>query len=162
MPAPTSSSRSFGPGTSAADIQRFVEGALSDETVSPEGIAAAVGSATAALRASNGDGRIDVTLEIRGDDIHVRVGRAGAKGSRQVSFAEWLKKAIKRQGMSQEAAARAIGVSLKTVNRWARGETEPRYRELGMIWDAFGEGPPLPLRARRSTTPERRRQDSNL
>jgi DNA-binding XRE family transcriptional regulator len=146
--APASRSRSFAAGTPASEIRQFVEDSLSEHMASNDGIAAAVGSATGAIKAAGNDGRVDVTLEMRGDDIHVRVSRAETKNARQPSFAEWLTKAIKRQGLSQESAARAIGVSLKTVNRWARGETEPRYRELGLIWDAFGERPPLPVKRR--------------
>jgi Helix-turn-helix len=59
------------------------------------------------------------------------------------SFASWLSQQLKSRGLSQEAAARRIGVSLKTVSRWVRGETEPRYRELTLINSAFGEDPPL-------------------
>jgi transcriptional regulator with XRE-family HTH domain len=36
-----------------------------------------------------------------------------------------------------------LGVSLKTVNRWVNGRTEPRMRELRRIQEAFGVAPPL-------------------
>jgi transcriptional regulator with XRE-family HTH domain len=57
------------------------------------------------------------------------------------SFAEWLSGVLKREGLSQEAAARQLGVSVKTVSRWVGGETEPRLRELRRIHEVFGEAP---------------------
>jgi transcriptional regulator with XRE-family HTH domain len=48
---------------------------------------------------------------------------------------------LKREGLSQEAAARQLGVSVKTVSRWVGGETEPRLRDLRRIHEVFGEGP---------------------
>ena len=39
------------------------------------------------------------------------------------------------------AAARQLGVSVKTVSRWVGGETEPRLRELRRIHEVFGEAP---------------------
>ena len=48
---------------------------------------------------------------------------------------------LKREGLSQEAAARQLGVSVKTVSRWVGGETEPRLRELRRIQEVFGEAP---------------------
>jgi transcriptional regulator with XRE-family HTH domain len=48
---------------------------------------------------------------------------------------------LKREGLSQEAAARQLGVSVKTVSRWVGGETEPRLRELRRIREVFGEVP---------------------
>src|SRR4029450_4015361 len=57
------------------------------------------------------------------------------------SFAEWLSGMLKREGLSQEAAARQLGVSVKTVSRWVGGETEPRLRELRRIHEVVGEAP---------------------
>jgi transcriptional regulator with XRE-family HTH domain len=56
-------------------------------------------------------------------------------------FAEWLAGLLKREGLTQEAAARQLGVSVKTVSRWVGGETEPRLRDLRRIHEVFGEGP---------------------
>ena len=39
------------------------------------------------------------------------------------------------------AAARQLGVSVKTVGRWVGGETEPRLRDLRRIQELFGELP---------------------
>jgi Helix-turn-helix len=57
------------------------------------------------------------------------------------SFAEWITAVLRREGMTREAAARQLGVSVKTVSRWAGGETEPRLRELRRVQDRFGDLP---------------------
>lgn len=57
------------------------------------------------------------------------------------SFAEWITEVLRREGMTREAAARQLGVSVKTVSRWAGGETEPRLRELRRVQDRFGDVP---------------------
>lgn len=57
------------------------------------------------------------------------------------SFADWMTAALRREGLSQEAAARQLGVSVKTVNRWVGGETEPRLRDLRRIQERFGDLP---------------------
>jgi DNA-binding XRE family transcriptional regulator len=57
------------------------------------------------------------------------------------SFAEWMSSALRREGMTQEAAARQLGVSVKTVSRWVGGATQPRMRDLKRIREVFGEVP---------------------
>jgi DNA-binding XRE family transcriptional regulator len=57
------------------------------------------------------------------------------------SFAEWMSSALRREGLTQEAAAKQLGVSVKTVSRWVGGETEPRMRDLRRIRDLFGDLP---------------------
>ena len=57
------------------------------------------------------------------------------------SFAEWMSSALRREGMTHEAAARQLGVSVKTVSRWVGGATQPRMRDLKRIQDVFGELP---------------------
>ncbi len=57
------------------------------------------------------------------------------------NFAEWMTSALRREGMTQEAAARQLGVSVKTVSRWVGGTTEPRMRDLRRIQEVFGEVP---------------------
>jgi DNA-binding XRE family transcriptional regulator len=57
------------------------------------------------------------------------------------SFAEWMSSALHREGMTQEAAARQLGVSVKTVSRWVGGATQPRMRDLRRIREVFGEVP---------------------
>ena len=70
-----------------------------------------------------------------------RIFREGDE-ARTAHFRDWLAGILRHQGLSQESAARRLGVSLKTVNRWLRGHSEPRMRELRRVRDVFGE-PPL-------------------
>jgi DNA-binding XRE family transcriptional regulator len=57
------------------------------------------------------------------------------------TFADWMSNALRREGLTQEAAARMLGVSVKTVSRWVGGATEPRMRDLRRIQEVFGEVP---------------------
>jgi DNA-binding XRE family transcriptional regulator len=66
--------------------------------------------------------------------------RAGQDTSAE-TFAEWMSSALRREGLTQEAAARQLGVSVKTVSRWVGGATEPRMRDLRRIQELFGEVP---------------------
>jgi DNA-binding XRE family transcriptional regulator len=77
-------------------------------------------------------------------------GRAAASGPAGVqlgqpghpaTFADWMSTALRREGLTQEAAARLLGVSVKTVSRWVGGATEPRMRDLRRIQEVFGEVP---------------------
>jgi Helix-turn-helix len=62
-------------------------------------------------------------------------------GAGEESFADWMAGALRREGMTMEAAARQLGVSVKTVSRWVGGATEPRLRDLRRIRELFGEIP---------------------
>lgn len=57
------------------------------------------------------------------------------------TFAEWMSIALRSQNMTQEAAARQLGVSVKTISRWVGGTTEPRMRDLRRIQEVFGALP---------------------
>jgi hypothetical protein len=57
------------------------------------------------------------------------------------SFADWMAGSLRREGMTMEAAARQLGVSVKTVSRWVGGATEPRLRDLRRIRELFGDIP---------------------
>jgi DNA-binding XRE family transcriptional regulator len=63
------------------------------------------------------------------------------EGRHPETFAEWMSSALRREGLTQEAAARQLGVSVKTVSRWVGGATEPRMRDLRRIQEVFGEVP---------------------
>lgn len=65
----------------------------------------------------------------------------GEDGDPAATFAEWMSNVLRREGLTQQAAARQLGVSVKTVGRWVGGETEPRLRDLRRIKDLFGELP---------------------
>ncbi len=67
---------------------------------------------------------------------------AGASaGNGPASFADWMAGVLRREGLTMEAAARQLGVSVKTVSRWVGGTTEPRLRDLRRIRELFGEIP---------------------
>jgi Helix-turn-helix len=70
-------------------------------------------------------------------------GAAGGAGTpvHADTFADWMSTALRREGLTQEAAARMLGVSVKTVSRWVGGATEPRMRDLRRIQEVFGEVP---------------------
>lgn len=57
------------------------------------------------------------------------------------TFAEWMSSSLRSQNMTQEAAARQLGVSVKTISRWVGGATEPRMRDLRRIQQVFGTLP---------------------
>ena len=61
--------------------------------------------------------------------------------ARPDTFADWMSSTLRREGLTHEAAARQLGVSVKTVGRWVGGETEPRMRDLRRIQELFGELP---------------------
>jgi hypothetical protein len=67
--------------------------------------------------------------------------RAVPAPARQATFADWMSSTLRREGLTHEAAARQLGVSVKTVGRWVGGETEPRMRDLRRIQELFGELP---------------------
>ena len=66
---------------------------------------------------------------------------SGASGSDETAFADWMAAVLRREGMTMEAAARQLGVSVKTVSRWVGGATEPRLRDLRRIRELFGDFP---------------------
>jgi hypothetical protein len=68
-------------------------------------------------------------------------GGLGQGGSDETAFADWMAAVLRREGMTMEAAARQLGVSVKTVSRWVGGATEPRLRDLRRIRELFGDFP---------------------
>ena len=155
--------------SSIPDIRDFVRRNLADSPLSVEDtreLQSAV--AQALLDAASPDGAfIQVSFRIFPDEVEVDIlkspanpadlpavqkaiqapeARAAGGGNGQAvepedSFAVWMAAVLKREGLSQEAAARQLGVSVKTVSRWVGGETEPRLRELRRIREVFGEVP---------------------
>ena len=79
----------------------------------------------AAVRAASGNGSAANSGESNAD----------------ASFADWMAGVLRREGMTMEAAARQLGVSVKTVSRWVGGATEPRLRDLRRIRELFGDIP---------------------
>jgi DNA-binding XRE family transcriptional regulator len=98
---------------------------------------------------SGRDGEVRVQFRVSGDSVWMEVLERGPSDETSVAngehvpFAQWMSDLIHSRRMSQEAMARLLGVSLKTVNRWVNGRTEPRMRELRRIQEAFGVAPPL-------------------
>ena len=66
---------------------------------------------------------------------------AGPNGPAETAFADWMAGVLRREGMTMEAAARQLGVSVNTVSRWVGGATEPRLRDLRRIRELFGDFP---------------------
>jgi Helix-turn-helix len=103
----------------------------------------AVGRELAGHLAAGGPPGPPVDIHIRLDDAHLEVQIApAARDEPQVpEFRTWLLQRLRAQGLSQESAARRIGVSTRTVGRWARGQTQPRMRDLPRVREALGELP---------------------
>jgi hypothetical protein len=84
-----------------------------------------------------------------GGSVPLRAGANSADGANSAngadgdasSFADWMASVLRREGMTMEAAARQLGVSVKTVSRWVGGATEPRLRDLRRIHELFGDIP---------------------
>jgi hypothetical protein len=154
--------------SSIPDIRDFVRRCLSQSPLSEEDNRE-VGEtvAQALLDAAGPTGAISVSFRIFPDHVEVDVLRSGgqfgsasgldaltslfkadADGSADASesaesgsFADWMAGVLRREGMTMEAAARQLGVSVKTVSRWVGGTTEPRLRDLRRIRELFGEIP---------------------
>jgi DNA-binding XRE family transcriptional regulator len=97
----------------------------------------------AMLDAAGPDGAVQVSCRTYPDYVEFDVLRTVAEPADPTpaggTFADWITDVLRREGMSREAAAKQLGVSAKTVSRWAGGETEPRLRELRRIQERFGD-----------------------
>jgi hypothetical protein len=146
-------SRSFrADADSIEEVGRFVEQQLAAAGLAPERrgrmshLAEKASQASMARAEEDGD-EVEVILRVSGQFIEVTVAGpplthgAPTPEGEVGPFSEWLRALLRSEGLSQEAAARRIGVSLKTVSRWAGGQTEPRLRELRRIHAEFGQGP---------------------
>ena len=146
------------------DIREFVRRCLAQSPLDEEDVRAVGANVSQALLDAAGPtGTIQVSFRIFPDHVEVDVLRSGtapglealasslgvadiqppgAEGTSGVlSFADWMSSALRRQNMTMEAAARQLGVSVKTVSRWVGGTTEPRLRDLRRIREVFGELP---------------------
>ncbi|HEY7486195.1 MAG TPA: helix-turn-helix domain-containing protein [Streptosporangiaceae bacterium] len=74
-------------------------------------------------------------------DVQLPVPTTQPPARAPATFAEWMSRVLRREGLTQEEAARQLGVSVKTVSRWVGGETEPRLRDLRRIQELFGDTP---------------------
>lgn len=74
-------------------------------------------------------------------DVPMPIPTAEPRPEPATTFADWMSDVLRREGLTQEAAARQLGVSVKTVSRWVGGETEPRLRDLRRIQERFGDLP---------------------
>lgn len=74
-------------------------------------------------------------------DVLLPAPTAPQRGRAAGTFANWMSDVLRREGLTQEQAARQLGVSVKTVSRWVGGETEPRLRDLRRIHERFGDTP---------------------
>jgi DNA-binding XRE family transcriptional regulator len=142
------------------EIRDFVRRCLAESPLNDEGTRE-VGETVfrALLDAAGPEGAIQVSFRIFPEHVEVDVlhsnqpvatepmatPRAPAARTgvprRPDTFADWMSSTLRREGLTQEAAARQLGVSVKTVGRWVGGETEPRLRDLRRIQELFGELP---------------------
>lgn len=96
-------------------------------------------------------GSFQITVRSFPDDVEIEVLSSADPPTRASlppsladgTFASWLAKNLRSQGLSQEAAARQLGVSVRTISRWIRGQTEPRLRDLRRVEEVLG-GRPIP------------------
>jgi Helix-turn-helix len=85
---------------------------------------------------------LSALLKKQAADMAAGAGPNGAMANGdETAFADWMAGVLRREGMTMEAAARQLGVSVKTVSRWVGGATEPRLRDLRRIRELFGEFP---------------------
>ena len=108
------------------------------------GAAAGLDALTSLMRAHEAAGRASGRRPWQGTEAaEVPAGNAArlAADADAESFADWMAGVLRREGLTMEAAARQLGVSVKTVSRWVGGATEPRLRDLRRIRELFGEIP---------------------
>ena len=78
---------------------------------------------------------------VAGNPVAESTAHQVTSGADVESFADWMAGVLRREGLTMEAAARQLGVSVKTVSRWVGGATEPRLRDLRRIRELYGEIP---------------------
>jgi Helix-turn-helix len=107
------------------------------------GAAAGLDALTSLMRAHDATGALRQAPVVGNQAAGDQAGNAArlAADADAESFANWMAGVLRREGMTMEAAARQLGVSVKTVSRWVGGATEPRLRDLRRIRELFGEIP---------------------
>ena len=138
--------------SSFPDIRDFVVESLVDAPLTGAGEQELQQAVLDALLEAAGteEGAIQVSFRIFPDHVEVDVLRTAMPGMQprldpeqaEQSFASWMSAVLKREGLTQEAAARQLGVSVRTMSRWVNGATEPRLRDLRHVHDFFGVGSP--------------------
>ncbi len=134
--------------SSFPEIREFIRRSLVDSPVDPDTVRElrdAVSQALLDAAGTSSDAAIQVSLRLYGDEIEIDILRSATEADVEEaepdSFARWFVGVLRREGLSQEAAARQIGVSVRTISRWVRGESEPRLRDLRRLHELFGETP---------------------
>jgi DNA-binding transcriptional regulator YiaG len=135
--------------SSLPDAQQFLTSSLAESAVEPEYLRALHTAILDAmlLAAGSQSAVFEVVIHLYPEDAEVEVLAPDDRTMTEVlpvaneSFAVWLHDALRQQGLSQEAAARQLGVSVRTVSRWVGGQTEPRLRDMRRIHEVFGRGP---------------------
>jgi len=64
-----------------------------------------------------------------------------ANGPGQPGFPAWLAERLRDEGLSQTEAARRVGVTFRTLNRWVKGQSEPKLGQLRAICRVLGTPP---------------------
>jgi hypothetical protein len=107
------------------------------------GAAAGLDALTSLMRAHDAAGALRQAPAAGNQAAEDQAGNAArlAADADAESFADWMAGVLRREGLTMEAAARQLGVSVKTVSRWVGGATEPRLRDLRRIRELFGEIP---------------------
>lgn len=130
-----------------ADIVTSLQRAVS--SIGQESAASSVHDGLARLRAPEREGRpIDIHIRLASSELELEVVPNGSHlpagtppADDRQDFRTWLLTRLHDAGLSQESAARRIGVSARTIGRWARGETQPRMRDLGRVREVLGDLP---------------------
>jgi len=134
--------------SSIPEAHEFVRATMSSTDLDPPPHAAVTEAINSALLAAASPriGSFTVVVRLFPDAAEIEVlstadTAAVSEHGLSGTFASWLSDVLRREGLSQEAAARQLGVSVRTVSRWVRGQTEPRMRDIRRISDAFGPPP---------------------
>ncbi len=126
--------------------QELIRGALAGASFTAAELRAAFEAINSAMLQAAGApvASFQVAVRIFPDDVEIEVLTASDAATPAAApmagstFADWLGDVLRRQGLSQESAARQLGVSVRTVSRWVRGQSEPRLKQMRRISDVFG------------------------